>query len=228
MAVEDKTTADSIRHRMLVSKAGLGVFITELALVVAISIVWFSSPSVRASVSLWVLFIYSLPSQFLIAVAPHEPVFLFFSRHYEPLTITLVAVAGTVLTEVINYSVLKFVFDLGTVERLGKGKVVRQVVRLFDRAAFGALLIAGVTPIPFFPFRFLVVLDHYPWYRYALAVLISRGIRFYLLALFGNVVEVPNYVIAILFIGLAALASIPIARELLRRKPVIEENPEAE
>ena len=55
----------------------------------------------------------------------------------------------------------------------------------------GLLVIAGLTPVPFYPFRFLVVFSGYPVVKYALAILTSRTPRFFLLAALGHALHIP-------------------------------------
>ncbi|OQX52559.1 MAG: hypothetical protein B5M54_08635, partial [Candidatus Aminicenantes bacterium 4484_214] len=55
------------------------VFIGQILFVLILLIIWLSWSDLRTSRSLWVLFFYSFPSEFLIAVVPHEPVLLYFA-----------------------------------------------------------------------------------------------------------------------------------------------------
>jgi membrane protein YqaA with SNARE-associated domain len=199
-----------------ISRTGIVIFALEIGLIVTLAIVWFGSESLQRSHSLWVLSFYSFLSQFLIAITPHEPVFLYFSKFHTPIVVTAISIAGTILIEIVNYSLLRFVFDLNALQKVTHGRFAKKVVALFDKFPFAALLVAGLTPIPFAPFRFLVVLARYPILKYLLAVLISRSLRFYLLAVFGNMVQVPNSVVLILFIGFFVIAGIPIVKMLSR------------
>ena len=52
------------------------LFALQLSFVLVLLIVWATSKSIQESKSLWVLFFYSFPSEFLIATIPHEPVLL--------------------------------------------------------------------------------------------------------------------------------------------------------
>jgi len=76
------------------------------------------------------------------------------------------------------------------------------------------LWIAGFTPIPFYPFRFLVVLAEYPLYKYLLAVFLSRASRYYLLAWFGHEFKIPDYLLAVLFGILILIAVAPMIKKL--------------
>lgn len=193
------------------------VFFLEIALIASLIILWFSWESVRKSKSLSVLFFYCFPSEFLVAIVPHEPVLLYFAKFYSPLTIALVSAAGTILTEVINYSVFRYVADLGMFKKMLQSKAVVRVVALFDRAPFFALWIAGFTPIPFYPFRFLVVLSRYPLPKYILAVFTSRTPRFFILALIGHEIRISDQLLAVLFVILILSVNIPLIKKILKK-----------
>jgi membrane protein YqaA with SNARE-associated domain len=130
-------------------------FVFEISLVAGLFVWWFSSDSVHQSRNLWVLFFYSFPSEFIIATVPHEPVLLYFARFHPPWTVALVAISGTVLTEALNYTAFKFVADLQLFRKMLANKAVNKTVVLFNKFPFAALWIAGFTPVPFYPFRFL-------------------------------------------------------------------------
>ena len=200
------------------SKIRISVFILEVFLVIALLLIWFSSESIQKSKNLWILFFYSFPSEFLIAIVPHEPILLFFGKYYSPLTIALVAAAGTLLAESLNYSVFKFVTDTSPFQKIRHKKAVTKIVELFKKAPFVALLVAGFTPVPFYPFRFLVVMAHYPLIKYILAVFLSRTPRFYILALVGNAIKLPDYLLLLIFIVLIISPYLPLLRKALKSR----------
>ncbi len=194
------------------------IFVLEVVLIAALLMLWISVDAIRQSKNLWVLFLYSFPCQFLIAVVPHEPVFLFFSKFYAPVTVTLVSVSGTLVTELLNYSAFNYVADFKTFRKIRYSGFVKKLLDIFNRAPFLALWIAGFTPVPFYPFRFLVVLAKYPIYKYILAVLLSRTPRFYLLALLGHALKIPNTLLLLLFILLLVAAYLPALKKLFDRR----------
>jgi len=194
------------------------VFIGQILFVLILLIIWLSWSDLRTSRSLWVLFFYSFPSEFLIAVAPHEPVLLYFAKFYLPLTVALIAATSTLLTESLNYSVFSYVSDWNILKKFQKKKTVNKIIDLFKRAPFLALWIAGLTPIPFYPFRFLVVMAHYPRWKYLLAVALSRTPRFFLLAWFGHEVHLSDEILIALFIILIVSMNLPFLRRLIRKK----------
>jgi len=198
--------------------AKTAIFVAEIAFVVGLLIWWLTTSSLRESKSLWVLFLYCFPAEFIIATVPHEPVLLYFGKFYSPLTVALISVTGTALTEVLNYTIFKYVADLKVFRKMLESKAVQKTVNLFKKAPFIALWVAGFTPIPFYPFRFLVVIARYPIWKYLLAVITSRGPRMYLLALAARVIQFPDYTLAILMAVLIAAANFPILRKVLKRK----------
>lgn len=206
------------RKKSLNSKLKTLFFILQVCFVVVLLTLWFSCESFQKSKSLWVLFFYSFPSEFLIAIVPHEPVLLYFGKFYTPLTIAFVAVAGTVLTEILNYSVFKFITDLKIFKKIQHKKAVNKIITLFYKAPFLALWIAGFTPVPFYPFRFLVVMAKYSLMKYVLAVFLSRTPRFFILAWFGRTVKIPDFMLIGLFVVLIISINVPLIRNLLNRR----------
>ena len=194
------------------------LFALQISFVLTLLIVWLTSKSLQESKSLWVLFFYSFPSEFLIATVPHEPVLLYFGKFYNPLTVALVAIPSTLLTEMLNYSTFKYITDLKIFSKLLEKKAVQKTVQFFKKAPFLTLWVAGITPIPFYPLRFLVVLAKYPMPKYILAVFLSRFPRFALFAYVGYKIQFPDYMLVALFIILIAIANIAILRSLRERK----------
>ncbi len=194
------------------------IFILEILFIAALLVLWFSSEEIRRSKNLWVLFFYSFPSQFLIAIIPFEPVLLYFGKFYQPLTVAVVAVIGTLIIETLNYSVFKFVTDSSFFRKIHLGKMVTKIVELFKKAPFVALLVAGFTPVPFYPFRFLVVLARYPLGKFIFAVFLSRTPRFLIIALAGYMVKIPDQVLIVFFVVLILAVNIPLLRRFLKNR----------
>ena len=137
---------------------------------------------------------------------------------YTPITVALVAISGTVLTEMLNYSTFKYVTDLKIFAKLQQKSAVKKTVQFFNKAPFLTLWVAGITPIPFYPFRFLVVLARYPLFKYILAIFFSRFPRFFLLAYLSYKIQIPDYMLISLFVLLIVIANITILRTLRDRK----------
>lgn len=164
------------------------------------------------------LFFYSFPSEFLIAIVPHEPVLIYFGKFYSPFTVAVVAIIGTLLTEVLNYSGLKYITDTNLFQKIRHKKAVNKIVKLFQKAPFFAIWVAAITPVPFYPFRFLVVLARYPITKYILAVFLSRTPRFYILAFVGHAIKIPDYLLIALFVVLIVSMNVTFLKNILKKK----------
>jgi membrane protein YqaA with SNARE-associated domain len=194
------------------------LFALQISFVLIMLIVWLTSKEIRASKDLWVLFFYSFPSEFLIATVPHEPALLFFGKFYSALTVALVAIPSTLMTEMLNYSVFKYIIDLKIFRKVLERKGVQTIIQFFNKAPFLTIWVAGITPIPFYPIRFLVVLARYPLWKYILAVFLSRFPRFLFLSYIGYKIKIPDYLLAILFFLLILAANISILRGILKKR----------
>jgi membrane protein YqaA with SNARE-associated domain len=198
------------------SKANHLIFIAPIIFILTLLIIWISSDAIRQDKSLWVLFFYSFPAEFLVALVPHEPIVLFFGEFYDPFVVAIVAVAGTLITEVINYLTMSYVAGLKPLQWIRENRLTKHLLRLFNKQPFVALIIAGFTPVPFYPFRVLVVFARYPLFKYMFAVLVSRAPRFYILAVLGHEIKIPDYLLILIFVVLVLILYLPIASRRFR------------
>jgi membrane protein YqaA with SNARE-associated domain len=194
------------------------ILILEITIVLSLLIAWLAFDSLQKSKSLLVLFFYCFPSEFLIGLVPHEPVLLYFGRFYSPFTVAIVSGVGTVLAEAINYSFFNYFADIEFFKKIIRRKSVTEIIRLFKKYPFIAIWIAGFTPVPFYPFRFLVVISHYHRLKYLTAVLLSRTPRFFILAQIGYTFEIPGSFLLGLFLVLIVSVNVPLIRNFLRDK----------
>ncbi len=194
------------------------IFIGELVFVAALFVIYFSSQSLQSSRHLWVLFLYSIPGNFLIDVIPYDPAVIFFARFHEPIIIAFVGVAGILASEIINYTFFEYIVDRKFFDKILKHKFIVKLIRLFNKAPFWTMLIVAFTPVPIYPFRFLVVMARFPLLKYLLALLIGRLPRLYLIALFGHRVVLPGYVYLIIFIVLSLIMYIPLVKLIPKKQ----------
>ena len=157
---------------------------------------------------LFVLFLYSIPGQFIVAIMPHEPIILYFSKYFSPLSVTLAALAGTLFAEYFNYMLVILFFKIPKVDDLRQRKAFKTAARYFLRVPFVSLVIASITPIPFYPFRIIAPASGYPLIKYLLALIIGRTPRFYILAYIGYSIPIPNEIIIVFFIIILAVSGL--------------------
>ena len=142
------------------------------------------------------IFFYSIPSNCAIAIFPHEPVLIWYGKTVNLLQLTTAATLGTILAAYLDYKFFTPVLNLQFTASRYKSKSFYQTAHnWFYKMPFIALVVAGFSPIPFFPFKFMVYASKYPKWKYLLAVAVSRFPRYYLLAYAGYVFQIPNWII---------------------------------
>jgi membrane protein YqaA with SNARE-associated domain len=198
-----------------IQRRRVALILAELGIVLALLLTWYLSEEVRASTSLWVLFFYSFPSEFLVGLIPHEPIIVLYGEYHAPWIVALVSVVSTTMAEGLNYLFFSLFVGIPALNSALNGKTVKRMGDLFKRRPFLAILIAGATPVPFFPIRFLVVITKYPVEKYLLGVFLSRGPRFLLLAILGYMFDIPPMAILGLFVAMLVLINIPTVAKVL-------------
>jgi membrane protein YqaA with SNARE-associated domain len=194
------------------------LFALQFLFIATLLAVWISAGDIHKSTNLLVLFFYSFPSEFFIGVLPHEPLLIYFGEFFSPLTVACVGLMSTLMVEVSNYFVIRHIIDFRAFQAFRTSAKAGKVVKLFNKAPFPAVWMAGFTPVPFYPFRFLVVLADYPVWKYALAVATSRGPRFYLLALVGKMMKIPDIVLILFTVFLVLTANFHFIKNFLSKR----------
>jgi MoaA/NifB/PqqE/SkfB family radical SAM enzyme/membrane protein YqaA with SNARE-associated domain len=142
------------------------------------------------------IFFYSIPSNCAIAVFPHEPVLIWYGKTVNLWQLATAATLGTILAAFLDYKFFTPILNLQfTASRYKTRPFYKTAYRWFYKMPFVALVVAGFSPIPFFPFKFMVYASKYPYWKYLTAVAISRFPRYYLLALVGYTFQIPNWII---------------------------------
>ena len=157
-----------------------------------------------------IFFLYSIPCEFLVSLAPHDPAVLYLAIHHAPYVVALVGGAGTLVAESVNYELLRRMSGSPTIAGLAGSRTISRLADSFARAPFATLWIAGFIPtIPFSALRLFVLVNGYPRARYLLAAVSSRTLRFYLVALLGYTLRPSPELIAILFVALFLAVTLP-------------------
>jgi membrane protein YqaA with SNARE-associated domain len=147
-----------------------------------------------------------------------EPLIMEAAKYASVALVTLVATAGYMYTEYVNWHVYAWVLNW---ERLAEFRTRRSVqwgVRNFGRWPFWTVVAFAFTPLPFWAGRALAILYRYPLRRFMAATLVGRLPRFLAYAWFGGMVHVPTALLLGLIFGTAALV---IVSRLLRGIPLL-------
>jgi len=126
---------------------------------------------------------------------------------FDPVMVAMVGAIGTCVAGLIDYTVITYIFKVEKVAKLKQTKTYKYCARFYNKVAFISLVIAGFTPIPFEPFRFLAAVTKYNRSKYVLSIFIGRAPRYYLLAKLQRMFPIPRSILIgsiplILIIGL--------------------------
>ncbi len=147
--------------------------------------------------------LYSIPSHMLISPFPHEPVLLYFAKFHSPFAIAIAGTVGCCIAGWLDYRMLTPVLHHHKIRsRYRDARLYQKAVDWFRKWPFGALVIAGYSPLPFYPFKFLSITIRYPLRKYQMALIVGRAPRYFTLAWLGYVLQPPNWVLVALVIAL--------------------------
>jgi uncharacterized membrane protein YdjX (TVP38/TMEM64 family) len=143
----------------------------------------------------------------VVLPAAFEPMLMVAGRLYPPLIVALVAVAGNLYMDYINYHLYGAALRHPRLERARNSRTVQRLLALFQRRPFFAVWLCSWSPIPYWIVAALAPLSHYSIRKFLLATFLGRGPRVWFFAALGLVVPVATrmlvtYVIASIAVGI--------------------------
>lgn len=147
---------------------------------------------------------YAVPANSAISVFPHEPVVIWYGSQGSIWWTAVAASIGTMFAGYLDHSVFTPVMNLQGLAGYKEKGWYQKAARLFMKYPFAVLAVAGFTPVPFFPFKFLSFSLHYPLKKYLPALLIGRFPRYVVLAYIGSFFQIPAWAM-FAFFGAVAL-----------------------
>ena len=138
--------------------------------------------------------------------AAHEAVLMVTGRVYPPLLVAVVGIAGTLYMEYINYHLYRAALLHPKLERTRQSALVRRTVALFEKAPFFCVWLCSWSPLPYWAVRFLAPLSGYPVRPYLVATFLGRAPRYYVLALFGELLPVSTLALAVITVVMIGIA----------------------
>lgn len=149
-----------------------------------------------------------------------EPLIMEAAKYEGALAVTLVATAGYMYMEYVNWRVYRWVLGWDRLADLGSRRAVRWGVDHFARAPFWTVVVFALTPLPFFVARALAILHQWSVWRFMVATLVGRMPRIFAYAWFGELIRVPTWVLVAIVLG--GTASV-VASRWMRGEPVLAE-----
>jgi membrane protein YqaA with SNARE-associated domain len=202
---DELTFADGVTTPKVYERLGPKVWVLGGVMVVTAIVTLVLMLREFTSESYLYLLFYAIPANSAISVFPHEPVVIYYGKMGGILLTASAATLGTLIAGYLDHSVFVPVMNLQSLSAYKKKRWYRRAAGLYMRFPFLTLVVAGFTPIPFFPFKFLSFSVHYQLWRYLAALLTGRFPRYVALAWLGHVVDIPNWAL-FGFFGVVILA----------------------
>ena len=146
-------------------------------------------------------FWYSIPASSFVYL-PHEPAVIYAGAIYDPKVVAVVGGLSTIVAAIIDYFVVKKVFELRRVAPIKQTAFYKKAVRWFYWRPWPTLVALSFSPVPFYPLRVLAPSSNYPLWRYVSAYVTGRVPRYYLLAMGGAWMPVPTKYLVLMVLSL--------------------------
>jgi membrane protein YqaA with SNARE-associated domain len=167
------------------------------------------------------LFFYSIPSNTAISVFPHEPILIWYGGWANIWASAAAATGGTIVSGWLDHRVFVPVLNYTKLTSYKKSRFYQKLTKIFMRYPFATLVLTGLTPIPFWPFKFLCFSIHYPLVRYLAALGSGRFPRYVLLAWVGAAFEIPGWILivtVVVIFSVYAIRGIPALWQIIRER----------
>jgi ribonucleoside-triphosphate reductase len=160
-----------------------------------------------------ILFFYSIPANTAISVFPHEPIVILYGKDFNLLLIAFISTLSTVTAAYIDHTVFTPLLNYPKFSGYKDSKIYQRAIYYFGKFPFCTIVVAALTPIPFWPVKMLAFSKKYPMILYLAAVMAGRFPRYYLLAKFGEITMIPDWVIWSVFAVIFVSAGIKLAKK---------------
>jgi membrane protein YqaA with SNARE-associated domain len=151
---------------------------------------------------------------------PTAWIILWAARETDPISASLIGVAGTCIANLHDYYIFNFLFGLDRIGKVRSRSFYRSAVKWFERAPFLTLTVASFVPIPIDVVRILAVSTGYSRLRYTLATFTGRLPRYALLAWLGYELKLSNRVILYVFIATVLIGAVKGLAKLRNRHDI--------
>ncbi len=142
------------------------------------------------------LALYTIPSHMFISPFPHEPLLLYYAKSYPAIHCAFASLIGCLIAGVWDYWLfIPLMHDPRVRSKYAHAGLYKKSVVFFRKSPFWALVVVGLTPMPFYPVKFLSIGDRYPLKRYLLALTVGRTPRYWAIAYLGNKLQLPNWIL---------------------------------
>ncbi len=150
----------------------------------------------------------------------YEPIIILFGRVYSPLLVAAVGTVGTLYAEYVNYHLYRRMFSMRALDGARQSRLSAWVLKRFRKAPFLTIWLCSWSILPYWPVRFISPLAGYDVRRQLVATGLGRFPRIFAFAWFGSVLQIDVAKLALISLGLIALAIIVFTiLRVVRRTP---------
>lgn len=145
------------------------------------------------------------------------PTLLYYGRYHEPWAVALLGSASSAAGSAVQLWLLRWAVSErhAWTRRLAPSRrKIDDALRRHPSATFLALLVARATPLPDAPLKVVAAVVGYSILKYTIAVFLGALPYFYVLALVGKKVDIPNWVL----IAAVAVIALGVVIDRLRRR----------
>jgi len=215
-------------NKLSILRSKWSVLIFSLAVYVITSVTLLCSFPSQQSLELLFLFVYMTIACTFFPL-PTPQIIMDYGGRFDPILVAIVSAIGTCVAGLIDYTVITYIFKVEKFAKLKQTKTYKYCAWFYNKVAFISLVIAGFTPIPFEPFRFLAAVTKYNRGKYVLSIFIGRAPRYYLLAKFQRIFYIPRSILIgsiplILIIGLIRMLWNKRIQKKTMQEHIYEEN----
>ena len=140
------------------------------------------------------LALYTIPSHMFVSPFNHEWLLLLLAKTNPALSCAIASLIGCLFAGMWDYWLfVPLIHHPRVRSKYSKAGLYKKSVAFFRKFPFWALVIIGLTPLPFYPIKFLAIADHYPLRKYLLALIVGRTPRYYAIAYLGQVLKLPTW-----------------------------------
>lgn len=152
-------------------------------------------------------FLVMIPVQTVLS-QPLEPATMIIAKVAPPWEIALLGSLAAAVAAVFDYFFVRRVFRIAALDRLRAHRLFSRVESLAKVAPFLTIFFFAALPLPFAIPRVMMPITGYSFPRYVLATGLGRLPRIYVLALFGQLFDIPNWVLGALLVGALVLGGL--------------------
>lgn len=147
--------------------------------------------------------------------AAYEPVLVIMGRLYSPVLIAVLGTAATMYVELLNYKLYEKVVMSRSLNKLRDSGAMRTVLKLYRKAPFLTIWLAGLSIIPMWTVRLISPMAGYSTARYMLAAALGRLPKLWIFAALGAFLD---FDLRILFAISALYIAVMVTFSIVKRR----------